>query len=162
MFVNYGPVVGFSLIELAEGLQGMAEMKASEGGVPGVGELGKEVFVESDNVLRVFCFLKAILNFLAVGVIFFGVGKEAVFVPVLRGSWYREAAEEKQCQKIPESEGTNHGNRDWTYGLVESGIDVRNWHVSPRKSTFAIVVVGLLIGEIRHIALLWNIMSIFG
>ena len=46
-----GPVVGFSLIELAEGLQGMAEMKAGEGGVPGVGKLGEEVFVEPDNVL---------------------------------------------------------------------------------------------------------------
>ena len=131
MFVNYGPVVGFSLIELAEGLQGMAEMKASEGGVPGVGKLGKEVFVESDNVLRVFCFLRAILNFLAVGVISFSIGKEAVFVPVLRGSWHREAAEEKQCQKMPRGEGANHGNRGWTDGHVESGIDARNWHVSP-------------------------------
>jgi len=129
MSVDDGLVVGFSLIELAEGLQGMAEMKAGEGGVPGVGELGEEVFVEPDNVLRVFCFLKAVLNFLPVGIIFFGFGKEAVFIPILRGSWHREAAEEKQCQKIPGGEKANHGNRDWTDGHIESGTDARNWHV---------------------------------
>ena len=51
MPVDDVPVVGFSLIELAEGLQGVAEMKAGEGGVPGVGKLGEEFFVEPNSAL---------------------------------------------------------------------------------------------------------------
>ena len=69
------------------------------------------------------------MNFLSVGIIFFGVGKEVVFVPVLRGGWHREAAEEEQRQKIPGGEKASHGNRECTNGHIENGADVRNWHV---------------------------------